>query len=79
MRKNLLFKDKNSKGADPTWSGKVFTVVKVYGNTTTLNDNSKYKRMFLLKVSYDAKDCGENVITQAKRINKDISEQARRN
>ena len=28
VRKNLLFNDKNSKGIDPKWSGKVFTVVK---------------------------------------------------
>ena len=79
VRKNLLFNDKNSKGIDPKWSGKVFTVAKIYGNTITLDDNSKYKRMFLLKVSEDAKDYGENVITQAKRINKEINEQARRN
>ena len=79
VRNNLLFNDKNSKGIDPKGSGKVFTVVKIYGNTVTLNDNSKYKRMFLLKVSEDAKDYGENVITQAKRINKEIKKQARRN
>ena len=79
MRKNLFFNDKNSKGIDPKWYGKVFTVVKIYGNTTTLDGNSKYKRMFLLKASEDARDYGENVITQAKRINKEINEQARIN
>ena len=73
VKKNLLFNDKNSKGADPKWSGKVFTVVTVYGTTITLDGNSKYKRIFLLKVSDDAKDYGENVITQAQRINKWIS------
>ena len=73
VRNNLLFNDKNSKGIDPKWSGKVFTVVKIYGNTITLNDNSQHQRMFLFKVSEDARDYGENVITQAKRINKQIS------
>ena len=79
VRKNFLFNDENSKGTDPKWSGKVFTVVKVYGNTITLDDNSKYQRMFLLKVSDDAKDYGENVITEAKRINKEIKKQAKIN
>ena len=46
VRTNILFNDKNSKGIDPKWSGKVITVVKVYGNTITLDDNSKYKRTF---------------------------------
>ena len=79
MRKNILFNNKNAKGTDPKWSGKVFTAVKVYGNTITLDDNSKYKRIFLLKVSDDAKDFGENVIIQAKRINKEINQQAKIN
>ena len=51
VRKNLLCTDKNSKSIDPKGSGKVFTFVKIYGNTIALDDNSKYKRMFLLKVS----------------------------
>ena len=33
VRKNLLLNNTNSKGSDPKWSGKVFTFVKVYGNT----------------------------------------------
>ena len=69
--------ENNSKGTDPKWSGKVFTVVNVHGNTITLDDRSKYKRVVLLKVSDDAKDYGENVITQAKRIRKEINKQAR--
>ena len=28
VRKNLLFNDKDSKGIDPKWSGKVFTVLR---------------------------------------------------
>ena len=28
VRKNFLFNDKSSKGTDPTWSGKVFLVLK---------------------------------------------------
>ena len=79
VRKNLLFNDKTSKGTDPKWPGKVFSVVKVYGNTIRLDDNSKYKRFVLLKVSDDAKDSGENVITQAKRIRKEINKQAQIN
>ena len=51
VRKSLLFNEKNIKGTDPKGSGKVFTVVKVYGKTITLDDNTKYKRMLLLKVS----------------------------
>ena len=74
VRKNLLFNDKNSKGTDPKCSGKVFTD----GSTITLDDNSKYKRMFLLQVSEDAKDYGENVISQVKMINKEINKQAKR-
>ena len=73
VRNNLLFNDKNSKGTDPKWSGKASTIDKVYGDTITLDDNSKYKRMVLLKVSDDAKDYGENVIAQAKRNNKYIN------
>ena len=79
VRKNLLFNDKNSKGTDPKWSGKLFSVVKVYGHTITLDENSKYKRMFLLQVSDDAEDSGENVIMQAKRISKEINKQAKIN
>ena len=36
VRKNLLFNDKNSNVFDPKWSGKVFSVVKIYGNTIAL-------------------------------------------
>ena len=79
VRKNILFNDKNSKGIDLKWSGSVFRVIKSIGNTITLNDDSKFKRMFLLKVSEDTKDYGENVITEAKRINKEINEQSKIN
>ena len=37
VRKNLIFNDRNSKGTDPEWSGKVSAVIRVDGNTITLN------------------------------------------
>ena len=64
VRKNLWCNDKNRKGIDPKLSGKVVTVIKNYGNTITLVDNSRYKWMFLLEVSEDANDYGENVSMQ---------------
>ena len=44
VRKNTLFNDRNSKGSDPKWSDKVFTVASTHGNTVILNDRSIYKR-----------------------------------
>ena len=43
VRKNSLVNDRNSKGSDPKWSDKVFTVASTHGNTVILNDRSKYK------------------------------------
>ena len=79
VRKNVLFNDKYSKGSDPKWSDKVYTVVSTHGNTVILNDNSIYKRQNLLKVEHDAKDYRANPISEATRINKEIEKHARDN
>ena len=72
VRKNVLFNDKLSKGTDPKWSEKTFSVDSTHGNTIILNDKSIHKRMNLLKVNQDAIDYGENPIKEAKRITKEI-------
>ena len=77
VRKNVLFNDKYSKGSDPKWSDKVFTVVSTHGNTVILNDNSIYKRIHLLKVEHDAKDYRANPISEAKRIYKELEKRAK--
>ena len=79
VRKNILFNDRNSKGSDPKWSDKVFTLSSTHGNTVILNDRSIYKRQHLLKVANDAQDIQNNPIREAKRINKEIDKQARDN
>ena len=43
VRRNRISTEKNNKGADPKWSGKVSKVIKINGRTITLNNNSKYK------------------------------------
>ena len=70
VRKNILFNDRNSKGSDPKWSDKVFTVASTHGNTVILNDRNIYKRQHLLKAADDAQDIPNNPIREAKRINK---------
>ena len=72
VRKNVLFNDKLSKGTDPKWSEKTFSVDSTHGNTIILNDKSIYKRHHLLLVNQDAIDYGENPIKEAKRITKEI-------
>jgi len=79
VRKNVLYNDKYSKGSDPKWSEKVFEVVSMHGNTIILNDQSMMKRNNLLKVSDDAVSYRENVVTEAKRINKEINKQSKEN
>ena len=79
VRKNILFNDRNSKGSDPKWSDKVFTVASTHGNTVILNDRSIYKRQHLFKVANDAQDLLNNPIREAKRINKEIDKQSRDN
>ena len=37
VRKNVLFQDEHSKGADPRWSDEVYTVKAIYGNSILLN------------------------------------------
>ena len=58
---------------------KIFTVASTHGNTVILNDRSIYKRQHLLKVANDAQDIPNNPIREAKRINKQIDQQARDN
>ena len=73
VRKNILFQHKLSKGTDPKWSDKVFTVATVHGNTIILNDDAIHKRVNLLKVQDDAIDYGENPIKEAKRITREVN------
>ena len=70
VRKNIWFNDRNSKGSDPKWSDKVFTVASTHGNTVILNDRSIYKRQHLLKGANCAQDIPNNTIREATRINK---------
>ena len=56
VRKNILFQHKLSKGSDPKWSNKVFTVEEIHGNTIILNDKAMHKRVNLLKVHDEAID-----------------------
>ena len=73
VRKNILFQHKLSKGTDPKWSDKVFTVATVHGNTIILNDDAIHKRVNLLKVQDDAPDYEENPIKEAKRITRETN------
>jgi len=79
VRKNVLFNDRLSKGSDPKWSDKIYTVEAIHGNTIILNDKSIYKRNNLLLVGQDAKEYRENPVSEAKRINKEINKQANQN
>ncbi len=71
VRKNVLFNEKLSKGTDPKWSDKTFSVDSTHGNIIVLNDRSIYKRMYLKNVKQDAIDYGENQIKEAKMITKE--------
>ena len=73
FRKNISFQHKLSKGTDPKWSDKVFTVATVHGNTIILNDDAIHKRVNLLKVQEDAIDYEENPTKEAKRITTEIN------
>ena len=58
--------ESNSKGTDPRWSDKVFTVASVKGQTISLDDGSKYKRENLLKVPADTQSTETNMIQKIK-------------
>ena len=49
----------------------------MHGNTIILNDQSMMKRNNLLKVSDDAVSYRDNVVTEAKIINKEINKQSK--
>ena len=54
VRKYMLFRKEISKASmEPSWSEKVFKVVKVQGQTIFLEDGTKHKRYNLLKVPND--------------------------
>jgi hypothetical protein len=46
----LLRKNINKPSMEPNWSETTYKVVKVQGQTITLDDGTKYKRYNLLKV-----------------------------
>ena len=66
VRKDVRVSESNSKGTDPRWSDKVFTVASVKGQTITLDDGSKYKRENLLKVPADSQSTETNMIQKIK-------------
>ena len=66
VRKDIRASESNSKGTDPRWSDKVFTVATVKGQTITLEDGSKYKRENLLKVPADTQSTETNMIQKIK-------------
>ena len=66
VRKDVRVSESNTKGTDPRWSDKVFTVASVKGHTITLDDGSKYKRENLLKVPTDTQSTETNMIQKIK-------------
>ena len=48
----------------PQWSQKIYKVMKVQGQTITLNDNTKHKRYNLLKIPSDTPESEPNIIIQ---------------
>ena len=66
VRKDVRVSESNTKGTDPRWSDKVFTVKAIKGQTITLNDDSKYKRQNLLKVPADTESTATNIVQSIK-------------
>jgi transposase InsO family protein len=66
VRKDVRVSESNTKGTDPRWSDKVFTVKAIKGQTITLNDDSKYKRQNLLKVPADTESTATDVVQSIK-------------
>jgi len=69
VRVNVLKNDANSKGTDPKWSAKVYTVKSTEGQTITLDDEVRHKRHDLLKVPQDAQNLPENIIAKTRKEN----------
>jgi len=56
-----------SKGTDPRYSGKIYSIKEIYGNNVLLDNNKKYIRIDLLKVPADSiSNEKPNIIQQAK-------------
>ncbi len=73
VRKYILFRKEISKPSmTPQWSQKIYKVIKVQGETITLNDNTKHKRYNLLKIPSDTPESEPNIIIKhiIKRKNK---------
>ena len=71
VRKSIVPTDKSRfKGTDPRYSAKVFEVVGASGGNVKLNDGSTMKRWQLLSVPDDAENLESDVITTAKKDNK---------
>jgi len=66
VRKDVRVSESNTKGTDPRWSDKVFTVIAIKGQTITLNDKSKYKRQNLLKVPAETESTATNIVQSIK-------------
>ena len=77
VRKDVRVSESNSKGTDPRWSDKVFTVASVKGQTISLDDGSKYKRENLLKVPADTQSTETNMIQKIKNQQKKEKRQDR--
>jgi hypothetical protein len=58
------------KGTEPQFSNKVYSVIKIVGQTIYLNNGEKKKRYKLLKVDKDAKDIEKTIVKQAKQERK---------
>jgi hypothetical protein len=77
VRKDVRLSESNTKGTDPRWSDKVFTVKAIKGQTITLNDDSKYKRQNLLKVPPETESTATNIVQSIKNKNRKEARQNR--
>jgi transposase InsO family protein len=66
----INIKGQFDKGTEPQFSNKVYSVIKVVGQTIYLDNGEKKKRYKLLKVDKDAKDIEKTIIKQAKQERK---------
>ena len=77
VRKDIRVSESNTKGTDPRWSDKVFTVAGVKGQQITLEDGSKYNRANLLKVSNDSVSTDTNMVQKIKNAQRKEARQNR--
>ena len=59
-----------TKGTEPRWSDETYKVKKVQGTTITINDDRKFKRTNLIKVSEVDNSNKKNIIKTATRNHK---------